>query len=386
MRLAHRRRDEYGAVQRWKLSSLRSLGMASSPPCLSLGGNSWLGGVMYRTCNVTAAVLLSIFGVLALEAHAQQRPAPYAPRVQPEGPMSFDAVIDKKKPTVGSVFVAPDQVEDVKLEPLERWPATYHAVNPFSCTATLVGSRTALTAAHCIGKDPRIELRQAGVAITGRCTVHPSYNRTWAEDCRSSGKSCSTSYDLALCYLDRAPSVGRHERLSASAQDYAIGGVVFLVGFGCIYKDGTGGSVVKRKPDGTIEKAESVLHSGWAQIVSTFSGVNDYVTTTSKISGTTLPTRSGANVCPGDSGGLAYLAARSDTSIRRGLAVHSRVDGVFDAAGNIVQVTGPSFLSTVSSAATRDFMLKWAKEPLPGTGSTDICGITATADPRCPPL
>ncbi len=106
------------------------------------------------------------------------------------------------------------------------------------CSAVLVERRLALTAAHCLGKPRRLEVRAEGgaVARVARATVHPHYDDPALEN------------DLAALVLDRdigsALPIGRTPAADA---------VVDIVGFAATTPDG---ATRRTQTTGTMEIAE----------------------------------------------------------------------------------------------------------------------------------
>ncbi|PJI56065.1 hypothetical protein CTI14_00230 [Methylobacterium radiotolerans] len=173
------------------------------------------------------------------------------------------------------------------------WPATLKYGVPgasFSCTATLVGERVVVTAAHCLpgGMASAIELAP-GKTVRLTCQHHPDY------------EAATLSADLALCLTGEAiqpePAFG-FERLDIDLSHLRTQSKLFLLGYGCRDVD---------RPDDPDRVGQ--LYGGSATI-------------------DRLPFEAGGHIvtrgphdvviCPGDSGGAAYRVSFTDGSPRIG--------------------------------------------------------------------
>ena len=263
--------------------------------------------------------------------------------------------------------------DDAREEKAEDWPATFMGsfVTPQGsgiCTATLVGSRTLITAAHCVAPDRKMTVRRGGDRWTATCSTHSTYSPTWDAGCSTAG-NCPTSADYALCFIElgqgeSAPNFPRHERLNTDPAALAVGGVLKLLGFGCTDTTQTGGSSLSKE----------ILSSGWARVSQVPAPPQyNYVTANWDLQGAALPTfttvTGGANICPGDSGGAIFLSAKSSPTIRSIVALASRV---YTNGGNI---TGPSLLSATSTPAAINMLKAWSTK-------TDLCGVKSD-HPAC---
>lgn len=324
----------------------------------------------------SGSACLALFLTLALTvASGTGNAQDSVPHLQPSptSELTVQAVSDYAKPTNGKPFVVPLFQEDAREENAANWPATFfgsYAVSgkTYFCTATLVGSRTLVTAAHCVGPVPTMTIRRGPDKWIATCQRSPGYAADWPPPCDKDGK-CPTSADYALCFIDPdknsapPPHLARHERLNTDATRVAVGGVLKLLGFGCTDKTMTGGS--------SLEK--DVLTSGWGRISGVPAPDYNYIKTEWTLQGAALPGHAnvsgGANICPGDSGGAVYLSGKESPNVRSIVALSSRVR----TAGG--QITGPSFLSATSTPAARTFFDKWAEK-------TDLCGINSN-HPSC---
>jgi hypothetical protein len=296
--------------------------------------------------------------------HAQDG-VPYL-QPSPTSELTVQAVSDHAKPTNGKPFVVTQFKQDAREEKAANWPATFFgsylvAGKPYFCTATVVGSRTLITAAHCVAVVPTVTIRRGPDKWVATCQRISGYTTDWPAPCDRDGQ-CPTSADYALCFIDPdknnspPPQLARHERLNIETTPVAVGGILKLLGFGCTDKSLTGGS--------SMEK--DVLTGGWARITGLPAPGYNYIKTEWTLQGAAPPAYAGvsggANICPGDSGGAVYLSGKESPNVRSIVALASRVKTAGD------QITGPSFLSATSTPAARAFFDAWAKK-------TDLCGV-----------
>jgi V8-like Glu-specific endopeptidase len=106
-----------------------------------------------------------------------------------------------------------------------------------SCTATLVGRRTALTAAHCVKQGEFYPFCAGRICVGGTAYVHPDYRRT-----------TTFRHDVAVLRLTHdftERSSVEPVRLAATAP--SRGAWLTLVGYGCSERRGEVGSGKKRE-------------------------------------------------------------------------------------------------------------------------------------------
>ncbi|MCA9668643.1 MAG: trypsin-like serine protease [Myxococcales bacterium] len=148
-------------------------------------------------------------------------------------------------------------------------PAVGQLLSPAgSCTATLVGTRTVITAAHCIDSGPmRFEAGGASYAVVNKL-VHPSYQP-------AGGFLLVPIADVALVTLDKQPPI---TPISLHSGAPIKGKLVTLVGFGRTSELANDGGVKR-----AATRAISAVHSKDFS----FKGVSG----------------AAPNICFGDSGG-----------------------------------------------------------------------------------
>lgn len=202
------------------------------------------------------------------------------------------------------------------------WPATliFRNADGGGCTATAVGDRVVLTAAHCVanGAAARVEVDAQGTTVDITCDHHPAY-------------PADISADFALCLASaslRFPQ--RYEVVSQSAALVAVGRKVTLLGYGCLTAGGA-------------DKNFGQLFEGTSTI--SVAEPRDYVVTNGP-----------AAVCFGDSGGAAFS---QDPVARRVVAINSRGD-----------ISRNSWLSITSGG----LFTNWARTWKSSQGAR-ICGL-----------
>ena len=231
----------------------------------------------------------------------------------------------------------PDSPVGVKLQvqggqeaTLSFWPATFvfDGKDGDSCTATAVGPKVLLTAAHCIFADvgPGVIVRYSNKLKCWR-------NKQW---------NGGAARDVALCLTDkpiRLEQSAPYERIAPVSGEPALQRPVPMLGYGCTVQGGSTG----------------VLYQGQSPVVRP--PVPDRFFSTS---GTVA-------LCAGDSGGAAYLF--NDTS-RRIVGVAAMVSG-----------KETSDFAATSDASVHAWIARWTKDRIDeGRAKEDlkICGIDQT--------
>jgi hypothetical protein len=184
------------------------------------------------------------------------------------------------------------------------------------CTATLVGARTVLTAAHCIAGSSEATVQLAGKEYASRrVVVHPKYGVV------------SDSYDLGLVLLESAP--GGVPPIPLALAPPAVGDALTLLGFGI--------TAAGRSDDGTRRSATNTI-AGVRSLSFTYCGSSGGV----------------GNICTRDSGGPSLRETSSGS--QELLGVHSTGSDPCGSEGNDVRVDVLcSFLVTESAGDLSGF-------------------------------
>lgn len=211
------------------------------------------------------------------------------------------------------------------------WPASLvfryrkSAFQVGRCSATVIGPKTILTAAHCMknGAEATIQLT-AGSTRRVKCTHHPEYIN-------------DLSQDFALCLTNQRLSGFRFETINVDASAPALNEKVLLQGFGCRNQQGT-------------DKSFGELFEGESTVMSIGASNQNYIRT-----------NGGAAVCFGDSGGGSFITRNNNAVL---FAVNSRGD-----------ISDNSYLSTTANPVFLAFLDQWVTDNNAGP----ICGRGADA-------
>jgi Trypsin len=215
-----------------------------------------------------------------------------------------------------------------------EWPASFYSLHPGgSCTSTLVGPRTLVTAAHCAASGSTVVINMSNKEYKGSCTQSGIYT------------SSHLDKDWSLCLMEPGIPTITYETINSNASLLKINTNVLLAGFGCVNDDGTGGN-------------DNNYRLGDATITRLPTSKDDDIITSGP-----------ASLCFGDSGGGAFLFLDVAKKKRVQISVNSRVGRAPD--GTLLKT---SYLAALSAPDAMAFLKKWAAK-----NGAAICGVTAGA-------
>ena len=235
-----------------------------------------------------------------------------------------------------------------------------------SCTASIIGPRALLTAAHCVGNGASATAMISDQPVDVVKCVHHKH------------AAAHTAYDFALCELKKPYELGPSEEpffenVSSDPALVVPGGKIDLLGFGCTTKKTAGGWVVTRERAdfGTLYRGVGV------DVVCTPSDPTGGPSGGSKckhlpflqrprepvitlVNGKNLAPETGAGgiaLCQGDSGGGGY---HHDGKSRTLIGVNSRRpdDGTYD-----------SYLASTGAETFTSWARAWSAD------KGGICGL-----------
>lgn len=231
-------------------------------------------------------------------------------------------------------------------DPKEFPASVYAQMGNSRCTATVVGEKTLLIAAHCVRDGGIAKFKAGGADYSSTCTHSPLYSQAaWSRVKEAIEKGLVSQFtdlvnataDWALCLVNKPVGNIQYEVINLDPDILKEGNELLLTGYGCTQPGGSGGN------DGTYRIGE-------AKIIGLPSGSdNDIVTNGGQ---------PGAALCYGDSGGPAFLINPIDKK-RVVVSVNSR--------GNIATT---SYLSSTSTSAFKSFMGSWASK-----NKQFVCGV-----------
>lgn len=231
---------------------------------------------------------------------------------------------------------------------MKEWPASvYASMGNSRCTATVIGEKTLLIAAHCVSDGGTAKFKTAGIDYSSTCTHSPLYSQAaWSRvktkielgQVSDFADLVNATADWSLCLITKTVANIEYESLNVDADLLKTGDELLLTGYGCLQPGGGGGG-----NDGKYRIGEALitgLPSGSDNDIVTFGG------------------QPGAALCYGDSGGPAFYIDKISKK-RVVVSVNSR--------GNIRDT---SYLSSVSTSQFKSFLNSWSTRH-----GQKICGV-----------
>lgn len=209
----------------------------------------------------------------------------------------------------------PTLINGRPANPGEFPEVVYISMGGSRCSATVIGERVILTAAHCGSTGSTATFQIGQTQYSARLERAPNYP--------------SQDHDISLGLVSKPITEVKPVNVGGS---YAVGKIITLAGYGCINPGGGGGN------DGILRVGETKI-----------TGQQSYDMVSS------MP--NGAALCFGDSGGPAFEIISSKHYV---LGVNSK--------GNIRDT---NYNTRTDLTASKQFFQAWAKK-----NSVDVCGIT----------
>jgi len=223
----------------------------------------------------------------------------------------------EESPTlIGGKPVAPGEYPEV----------IYISMKGGKCSASIVGPRTVLTAAHCARKGAKVTFQHNQNQYTAICNAPAAYPRQ--------------DHDISVCLVDKELA---KPYASLASEGPKTGDNMSLIGYGCTRPGGGGGN------DGVLRVGQSTVtgFSTWDII-----------------------TKKNSALCYGDSGGPAFKLIGDPVN------EHHYVLGV-NSKGDI---RSTSYLSKIYSDASKAFLTAWAEQ-----NKAEICGLNLDCATPPPP-
>jgi len=238
-----------------------------------------------------------------------------------------------------------------------QWPALVLArlSTTTFCSATLIGPRVLLTAAHCVDArrtadktatiPVRVKVGNSDIASLS-CRMHPAYEAAGIPARKVDPRSAD---DYALCELaEGVPDTILFETLNTEAP-LTSGRPMVLTGYGCTSAWVIGNTIEHGPSDKALRMADGALHL--VNVADSSGAAGSFVAARAE-------PREDPYICPGDSGGPMIIGTSLEhptPRTRRLAGVNSKLvalehEGHFDFY---------SFIAPVNSASFSSFLTNW---------------------------
>lgn len=334
----------------WTRSALAVVMLSVSASQQAAEANNAVGNATDEGVEISAAMDENATEASAPLSAARDGPE-VVPLAVPAGEVMFRAVGDADQDGV-SVQAALRNGQPVPLNSPD-WSASFitdfdNGSGTESCTSAMIGPGVMLTAAHCIPDSLKIAFSFGGTSFGMDCVRHPKWD---------SGEDPSADY--GLCKLSTParpftpPASFRYETVDISpmarlAQSRAP---VILTGYGC-----TSDQVAQRRIDRLYRIGRNVVIAS-SETLAPRSYPDTYFGPRGQRNNL-FTADTGANICPGDSGGPAFSVGATGTNPQRIIAVNSRV--FFDPNNNTRY--GASLLAGLGGPDFGGWARKWLNE------------------------
>jgi Trypsin len=229
------------------------------------------------------------------------------------------------------------QIRNGKSQDETKWPATLKFLvnGNLYCTATIVGDKVVITAAHCVPKHSTFKV-QLGQEFYHQefsldCTIDPRFN------------SWTYAFDTAMCLQtgqDPFPATLKRESIDLHLTKLYRDQTLFLLGYGC-------------RVDGDKTTA-GYLYGGNVTLLGVAQSPGGHVTATGK-----------PILCPGDSGGAAYAGDPDNPAGKKRAIVG--INSLYNASFY------QSYITPLSTEA-RQFIEDWIT-----VNGVSVCGFNTQA-------
>ena len=219
----------------------------------------------------------------------------------------------------------PTVIGGTPADPLEFPASVYASTSNAWCSATVVGERSVLIAAHCAKTGQRIDFTAGPNKYSAICTRAAAYAR-------------NDTADWSLCLADKKITGIPFEVVNTDPSLVKVGDTLLLSGYGCTRSNGNGGN-------------DGIYRTGNAKVTAVPSGTDNDIVTVGKVA-----------LCYGDSGGPAFLETSPGKRVQVG--INSRGD-----------ISKTSYLSSTATQAAVQFLLSWAAQK-----EQYICGVHVQAE------